>query len=242
MKARGFTLIEMIISIIIVAIIALGITGFVDFGTRGFAQTVERQKLHTQAQFVLQKLSRELRHAVPNSIDINGDCFSFYPIKYSGFYHVTGISLPYQLDFISGQDLLPSQYGDDEFMIINPTSQPYIDDTNNQVSLKDVTVSSAQSSVSINQPLSSESVANRHYITEKKYIYKYDSANQVLNRMDGTCDSGLAVPVADSIKSFSVSYFQPNLVRGGLVHIDMVMVYNEEQASYQQEVQVLNVP
>ncbi|MGI3026741.1 PilW family protein, partial [Vibrio cholerae] len=91
MRTRGFTLIEMILTIIVGSILVLGIAGFVELGSRGYADTVARQRIQTQAKFVLEKMARELRHAIPNSLAISTDtasqqCLSFYPIVYSGFY------------------------------------------------------------------------------------------------------------------------------------------------------------
>ncbi|MGR5119893.1 PulJ/GspJ family protein [Vibrio astriarenae] len=244
MKARGFTLIEMIISLIIVAVIALGIAGFVDFGTRGFAQTVERQKLHTQAQFVLQRLTREVRHAVPNSLEVfitaNGVCLSFFPIKYSGFYNQVGASAPYQLEFIVGQDIDLGQYGENVYLVINPTSQADLLPGGGRIHLKDEAISGSYTSLTRNVPLTSGSVANRHYIfNDTEQTYCYHSTNQTLHLTE--IDS-LANRIADNITAFDVSYLQADLVRGGLVHISMEVAYNDEVASYQQQVQVLNVP
>ena len=71
MKVRGFTLIEMVVTMVISGIIVLGIAGFVEFGTKGYADSIDRQRLQTQAKFALEKISREIRHAVPNSFDDN---------------------------------------------------------------------------------------------------------------------------------------------------------------------------
>ncbi|WP_394244789.1 prepilin-type N-terminal cleavage/methylation domain-containing protein [Vibrio astriarenae] len=245
MKIRGFTLIEMIITIIIVAVIALGIAGFVEFGTKGFAQSVERQRLHTQAQFVLQKMSREIRHAVPNSLRVTEDsgeyCLSFYPIKYSGFYHQTGASIPYKLDFIVGQDIDMGQYDNSYWMVINPTSQADLDPiTGNAISLENVVISGASSSLTLAQPLPSESVANRHYIyNNSERTYCHDRAKKRLYLL---VENGREIQIADNIKEFKPDYLAPDLIRGGLVHLAIEVVYNDEVASYQQQVQVLNVP
>lgn len=71
MKNRGFTLIEMVITIVVGSFIMLGIAGYLQLGAKGYADTIDRQKLQTQAQFVIEKMSREIRHAVPNSFFIN---------------------------------------------------------------------------------------------------------------------------------------------------------------------------
>ena len=89
MKIRGFTLMEMIITIVIGSVIMLGIASYVRLGFKGYSDTIDRQRLQTQAQFVIEKMSREIRHAVPNSFLIKDDeknCLTFVPIEYSGFY------------------------------------------------------------------------------------------------------------------------------------------------------------
>ena len=70
MKTRGFTLMEMIVTIVIGSFIMLGIAGYVQLGMKGYADTIDRQRMQTQAQFVLEKMSREIRHAVPNSFHV----------------------------------------------------------------------------------------------------------------------------------------------------------------------------
>ncbi|MGR5268459.1 PulJ/GspJ family protein [Vibrio astriarenae] len=242
MRVRGFTLIEMIVTIIIVAVISLGVAGFLEFGTLGFAQTVERQKLHTQAQFILQKMSRELRHAVPNSIKVEDNCIGFYPIKYSGFYQLSGASSPYSLDFISGQEGLPTAYAANDFMVINPTSREFVENEDNHIPLDGIEIVDSKSQISLDEPLLTESVANRHYITDEAIDYCFDQSNGLLRRKLHKAPEGTGDIVADSIQSMSFDFSSANLVRGGLVHFEMMMSYRDEQATYQQEVQVLNVP
>lgn len=73
MKIRGFTLIEMIVTIVIGSIIMLGIAVYLRLGVQGYSDSIVRQRLQTQAQFVTEKMSREIRHAVPNSFFIADD-------------------------------------------------------------------------------------------------------------------------------------------------------------------------
>ena len=53
MKNRGFTLIEMVLTMVVGGIIVLGIAGFVELGTKGYADSIDRQRMQTQAQFVI---------------------------------------------------------------------------------------------------------------------------------------------------------------------------------------------
>ena len=90
MKKLGFTLMEMVVTILIVSIMFLGIAGFVKIGAQGYADTTRRQALHNQARFVIEKMSREIRHDVPNSLvpSSGGSRVSYYPIRYSGIYQI----------------------------------------------------------------------------------------------------------------------------------------------------------
>lgn len=239
MKVRGFTLIEMVVTMVISGIIVLGIAGFVEFGTKGYADSIDRQRLQTQAKFALEKISREIRHAVPNSFDDNKlsgavSCLSFYPIEYSGFYAISGANI----DFIVGSNNADSNevINGGHKLIINPTkiedfaSAIDVTSLNTTVSAGIYTVSDASSSIS------SESVANRQYLFSEQVAYCLISNGDSMSLFRDT------VQVADSINSGSFDYLSANAQRGGTVLINIEFSQSSETTNYQQEVQVLNVP
>ncbi|ALO36061.1 hypothetical protein CMT41_16000 [Colwellia sp. MT41] len=90
--SRGFTLIELVLVIIILGIMATGISGFISLSTQTYLNATNRDELIGNARFVIERLSRELRNAVPNSIRIQswyGDrvqCIEFTPIVASTIY------------------------------------------------------------------------------------------------------------------------------------------------------------
>ncbi|HAS6780468.1 TPA: prepilin-type N-terminal cleavage/methylation domain-containing protein, partial [Vibrio parahaemolyticus] len=57
MSQRGFTLIELVLAIVIGSIIMLGIAGYVQVGMKGYVDASSRQRIQTQAQFVLEKMA-----------------------------------------------------------------------------------------------------------------------------------------------------------------------------------------
>lgn len=89
-KTSGFTLLELIIVIIILGVMSVGISGFITLSTQTYLNVSERDKLLSSARFAVERLNRELRNAVPNSIRVIDDttrhCIEFTPIKASTFY------------------------------------------------------------------------------------------------------------------------------------------------------------
>lgn len=229
MRGRGFTLVEMVLTLIVGSILVLGIAGFVELGAKGYADSVDRQRIQTQAQFVLEKISREFRHAVPNSFSNSGDCLSFYPIVYSGFYAVDGNDIRFLIGNANVTLPLPSGLS----LVINPSRQQ-------DLISESFDVSGFTNGVGyfalLNQAssLESNSINRRHYIFDVNGRVEYCFVSGRISRN--------GVQVADSVLSATFQYLEPTLQRGGLVHIKLAFSQNDETSHYQQDVQVLNVP
>tara|TARA_R110001592_G_scaffold9288_1_gene49524 strand:- start:16918 stop:17751 length:834 start_codon:yes stop_codon:yes gene_type:complete len=84
-RQLGFTMIEMIVTIVIIGILGVGISSFIGGTTKGMIDTAERSQVATIAWLVSERLSRSLRHALPNSIRTGNDdtCLEYIPI-YAG--------------------------------------------------------------------------------------------------------------------------------------------------------------
>ncbi|EHK9004824.1 TPA: prepilin-type N-terminal cleavage/methylation domain-containing protein [Vibrio vulnificus] len=229
MSSRGFTLVEMVLTLIVGSILVLGIAGFVELGTKGYADSVDRQRIQTQAQFVLEKLSREFRHAVPNSFSDSGNCLSFYPIVYSGFYAVEGNDIR----FLIGNTNVTPPLANGLSLVINPSRQQ--DLVSDSFDVSGLTNGAGYFAVS-NQAasLESNSINRRHYIFNANGRVEYCFTAGRISRN--------GVQVADSVSAASFNYLEPTLQRGGLVHIKLTFTQNDESSHYQQDVQVLNVP
>lgn len=96
MASRGFTLIELITSIVLLSILAISVTSFIGFAARMYADVSEREQLLGQSRFAIERLNRELRSATPNSVRIAGSgalqCLEFTPFVLSGLYLQAPIS------------------------------------------------------------------------------------------------------------------------------------------------------
>lgn len=245
MKTKGFTLIEMVLTLVVGAILVMGIAGFVEFGTKGYADSVERQRLQTQAKFVLEKMTREIRHAVPNVFIQQDNCLSFYGIRESGFYAVSGANL----NFIVGDEGIDANKLKPLTLVINPTeligSSHSLADLDNVFSLSSVeeftspAVSGATFSlVGAAHELIGNSVAHRLYITDGQPI-TYCLKNQRMERNDQPLTDG---GDGDFSVIGTLKYQPATVQNSGIVHIDLSFSQGGETSHYQQQVQVLNVP
>ncbi|MBY7783782.1 prepilin-type N-terminal cleavage/methylation domain-containing protein [Vibrio fluvialis] len=267
MSTRGFTLIEMILTIIVGSILVLGIAGFVELGSRGYADTVARQRIQTQATFVLEKMTRELRHAVPNSIAISVDtsekqCVSFFPIVYSGFYALN-VADDKQLSFIVGNlsGSTDSLNFDGLTMFINPSRQSELVSEKMGISLNPNDLSDKGMALEQHKDesgrfvyyslsplyLKSQSVGQRFYMYPNKLVeyclqFAKNSITREVVQLPDTRVMSDAVQVADSMSSGAFAYDEPTLQRGGVVHLSLAFAQNGEVSEFEQDVQVLNVP
>lgn len=85
---RGFTLIEMITVVVVLGIVAVIGTGFIVNATTSYQQTQSRALLVNTGRQALERMTRQLRGALPYSVRITngGNCVQFMPIAAAGFY------------------------------------------------------------------------------------------------------------------------------------------------------------
>ncbi|MFA0628031.1 PilW family protein [Vibrio sp. 10N.222.49.A3] len=240
MRRQGFTLIEMIITMIVGSILVVGIAGFVELGARGYADTVDRQRLQTQAKFVLEKITREVRHAVPNMFNQNAvvpgsRCVSFFPIVTSGIYAMSGDDI----QFVTADNALTAAVLVPLSLVINPTEAA---PTNNIFPLATVTATNNTfllANESVN--LVGNSVSNRHYIYNPNGRVTYCIVNGRVWRSEG---NGALIPISDTGVTGDLDYQPANVQRNGIVHLEFEFrnQVGDELTNFQQDIQVNNVP
>lgn len=88
MHSRGFTLTELIITLVVLAVLALGVSSYLGLGARMYSDVAIREQVLGQSRFAAERIVRELRNALPNSLQVSAanDCLSFAPVRYSGVY------------------------------------------------------------------------------------------------------------------------------------------------------------
>jgi len=85
-SARGLTLIEMVVAIVLVAIVVAAITYFA-YPVRQAVDLTTRAELTDAADNALQRIGREVRLALPNSVRVSGTHYlEFIPVRSAGRY------------------------------------------------------------------------------------------------------------------------------------------------------------
>lgn len=89
-RSKGFTLIELVMVLVVLAIVSIGITQFIRSSTQIFIDTSERERLLRDGSFAVERINREIASAIPNSVRLAGNagvhCLQFVPSKWSTFY------------------------------------------------------------------------------------------------------------------------------------------------------------
>lgn len=89
-KKAGYTLIELIVVIVLLGITSAFIFSYIRFGAQIFSDATGREQLVSQSRFAVERLTRELRNAVPRSIRVRANdsqrCIEFMPLLTSSSY------------------------------------------------------------------------------------------------------------------------------------------------------------
>lgn len=143
-SSKGFSLIELVAVIMIMGVLATAISQYVIFGTEVYVSSNLRQKTLSESRFLVERLSRELRGAVPYSIRISGfapflECIEFVPIKASGAYRtddaaeVPPISPNPDNDIIDVISWSSNEYNQNDRMFIYATESSHIYGTSDRM-------------------------------------------------------------------------------------------------------------
>ncbi|WP_337880317.1 type II secretion system protein [Rheinheimera sp.] len=87
-QSAGFTLLELIFVVVLLGIVSAATFSYLGTGARMYADAADREELLSKSRFAVERLTRELRNVVPNSVRVsdNGYCIEFAPLVKAGRY------------------------------------------------------------------------------------------------------------------------------------------------------------
>ncbi len=262
-RQAGFTLIEIVVTIVVIGILGVGISNFVARSVQGFADTSERQQLATIGYIVSEKVSREIRDALPNSFRLNASntCLEFIPtvggtdylsvpvLSASDTFEVVPFPNYSAAEVDSSQDrvvVYPSTISG-MYALGNPGM---ISSTLDQLSAG-TTLNAVTVELSSAHRFNTDSPTKRLYIVQQPVMFCFESGR--LNRyaeygfQPSMPTSGLGAPVVigSRLANARFDYSPGTLARAGVVTVDFDVVGDGASPAIQavnQEVQIRNVP
>ena len=263
-RSTGFTLVEMIVSIVIAGILVSMVAMFGRGQIDAYIDVSNRAQLADEADTALRRVARDLQSALPNSVRQSGDFLEFVPIRDAGRYRA-------DVNSAGGGDFLDfSNAADNSFDVLGPAvnvvagdqlvifnlglagSDVYAGTSRRAISTGAGSVSSLQYALGGLGQFPLASPQNRFQIVGGPVTYQCNVAggNNVL-RHSGYAFAGAqptafagatsAVLVGD-VTACSFSYSPAVLQRNGLVVLRLTLTRNGESVQLLHQVDVLNTP
>jgi MSHA biogenesis protein MshO len=117
-KQQGFTLIELIITITVISILMAGTLAYISNSMTAYTATARRDQLTSLGRIAVEKVARELRGALPNSLRVSNNCIEFFPSVGGSSY----LSLPVDTSASSftAVDFSLSSYTGTAYVVVYP--------------------------------------------------------------------------------------------------------------------------
>ncbi|QBF82779.1 prepilin-type N-terminal cleavage/methylation domain-containing protein [Shewanella maritima] len=270
-KNLGFTLVEMVTVILILGILVVGVSSFIIFGTRIFIESSSVDQVLSQSRYGVERLTRDLRNAVPNSVRLLTDgsglyqCIEFVPIKSSSSY----LNAPIAPDPVAGsmsvfRSATAIDNGDQVMLypltaseVYNPTGT-----TAKRFRVQSTVVTGDQVTVNFasNIRFTEDSPLQRVYFAVQPVSYCFIRASSSVDAelvryqnygyqtsQPAPGNMGTGVLMAQNVtNAFAIEpaliVTPSNLVTNALVHVQPRFSVNGETFKYQHQIQVINVP
>ena len=259
---KGFTLIELIVTIVLIGILGTGVSSFIGSTTKGMVDTAERSQVATIAWLVSENLSRHIRQALPNSvrISVDGSCIEYIPI-YAGtdylsapvaasaslFEVIPFSNVPIGFNF-GAQPLRVAIYPSTSTGLYSLSATSVISSQVSQLSAG-ATANAQTLQLSANHQFPTDSPSKRLYLIEQPVmfcfqaglLYRYDDYG--FNSSFSTSGLSNQTVFGSRVNPGQFTYVDSTLQRNAVVNISFVVSGKDGLSqAVNQEVQIRNVP
>ncbi|MCW8832307.1 MAG: prepilin-type N-terminal cleavage/methylation domain-containing protein [Colwellia sp.] len=268
---KGFTLIELILVIIILGVMSVGIAGFITLTTQTYLNVSKRDELLANARFVVERLNREIRNAVPNSVRVDNNtimqCIEFIPVVASTTY----IDIPVQpepardnitvIEFPNSGGIAPYRCDDcGDLVMVYPLSDSEIYDDHTDATGKVFALASFTPTVLDTWEMTisngdvnftEDSPTERMYIANEQISYCV-FAGQIFRYNNSIGGSQSLPPQSPVLMAENLAPFDENLLpfeilpatltRNALVKTRLHFTQDNEDYVFENDIHIVNVP
>lgn len=269
---RGFSLIEIIVVIVILGVLAVGISTFISFGTQIYTDATDRDEVVSSARFAIERLNREVRAAVPNSIRVTTNnltgatakqCIEFTPLILSAIYTDIAVAPEPETADIKviafDETLFNSGFAPNLAVgvYVLDADDFYNGGSNKIYTLQDGTITKVGNewTISLNsaQNFTEDSPTNRLYFFNQpvSYCVQNEELRRFYNytRNADNTPSSAGVLMAENISMHEgttliapFTLTKASQLRNSMVLVKLAFSINNERVVFNNEVQVSNVP
>ncbi len=233
---RGFTLIEMIITIVLLGILSgLGVTILKNVFI-GYGDTKTKNLLYNEAKYIYERIGRELRIAIPNTIRTGSDYIQYIMFEKSFYYEDNNSSL---ITIYGNNDNLSNR----QLSIYNVSP----DNIYNGDRLYTIEDNSSLTSLYLDKNIDANSPYNRCFVIDtpvtifKENNYLKRCFNYTINSSDGK-NSGTCNILANYIDNVDFKYLPGNNQNNAVVEISLTLKKNNVTMNYKNKIHIRNVP
>lgn len=254
-KQSGFTLIELVVTIVVLGAIMAGTAAYITNSTIAYTDVAQRDQLTTLGRVTIERVTRELRHALPNSIRVQNNCIEFFPVKAGSVY----LDLPTGTagsSFTAVNFSIPAG-SNIEHVVVYPvnTTALYAQNNPGPIASFSNAAGTPTATVTLATPyqFALHAPHRRFYLAEDPVSYcivgsnlnRYE--NYGVNSSQATPPAGTAQLMAENIQTNDggvvtpFAYTPGTLQRNGLVTLDFRFMIDGEWIRLTHEVQIRNV-
>lgn len=264
MTARGFTLLEMIMTMVLLAVVGLSMVSIISQSSLIYVDTAARELLLQEGRFVAERLVREVRLAVPNSVLLsqNDRCLEWVPVRASGIYSDLPLAATNKLTVIPDGTIQANQRA-----VIYPVKPDNIfaktipagGENNVAIVAADLNFTPAENENMVELTFAQQtqfpagSPASRFYIYDQPVAYclegtqiwrysNYKPERENLTVPDFSGDGVRRVLMAEHVAALNFNVDHATLTRNGLVKFSLEMTARGETVRFDQDAFIANAP
>lgn len=257
-RHSGFTLVELVIVIILLAIVATISVQFVTLSTRGAIDVGARQQRALQGVTVAEQITRELRGAFPLSVRTSGNCIEWIPIEAGTSYTQLTQGPDFDSVWVAPLSNVPA-IGSARALVYGygtPVAEFYGNSDPGPVSPEISAIDNASSPAVItlgeSHRFGRQSPQKRLFVVDEpvslcqngRFLYRHSGYTRMATQPSPPPDGNADIVAANLVGDVDFRFTPPTFRRAAVIQFTFTLdsPQSDETTTVSQEVQIRNVP